>query len=218
MNKQTLYEMNAYILDKVIDFGDFYKTENSDASSFSDWNARDVVGHINAWVDFLNKKLESFKKETSFKDLGENGLEAYNKETYEKNKNKKLRDVITESKTVFGEYKNSFELFSEEELFSKEFPTGFDVELWRYASMDLVIHPINHMLYHYLKRRDYERFLSEAGETHTYCVEYSDDNDAIYYFQDLFESEENKNIILREIMEKYKGNELLKGIMESNRK
>ncbi|MDR1220381.1 MAG: ClbS/DfsB family four-helix bundle protein [Treponema sp.] len=216
MNKQTLYEMNTYILDKIVDFGDFYKTENIEISSFSDWNTRDVIGHINAWVDFFNKKLESFKKDTSFRNLGENGLEKYNKESYERNKNKKLNDVMNESKTVFGEYKNSLELFSEDELFSREFPTGFDVELWRYASMDLIIHPINHILYQYLKRRDYEKFLSEAGEMHTYCVEYSDDNETMYYFQDLFESEENKNMIITEIVEKYKGNKLLKKIIKIN--
>ncbi|MDR0556537.1 MAG: ClbS/DfsB family four-helix bundle protein [Treponema sp.] len=213
MNKQALYETNKYILDKIIDFGGFYKTENTDISSFSDWNARDVIGHINAWVDFFNKKLRSFKNDASFRGLGENGIEEYNKESYEKNRNKKLDDVINESRMLFGEYKNTLELFSEDELFSKKFPTGFDVELWRYASKDLVTHPINHLLYQYLKRRDYERFLSEAGGMHKYCVEYSDGNESMYYFQDLFESEEKKEAALMEILERYKGNDLIKEII-----
>jgi hypothetical protein len=48
--------MNEYILGKIVAFGEFYKLEDIHESSFSNWNARDVIGYINTWVDFMNKK------------------------------------------------------------------------------------------------------------------------------------------------------------------
>ncbi|MHB9295271.1 hypothetical protein PilKf_01013 [Pillotina sp. SPG140] len=217
MNKQTLLEMNKHILHKIEDLAIFYKMEDINESSFSDWNARDVIGHLNTWVDFLNNKLKSFKKENQFKDLEQDEIEKYNNENYEKNKNKILNDVLNEARIIFGNFKNSLELFTEDELFSKDYRTGFDVELWRYMSMDLITHPINHILYQYLKRRNYEKFILESEDVKKYCGRYSDENDTIYYFKDLFKNEEEKKIILKDISEKYKDNKLIEEIIKINK-
>jgi hypothetical protein len=208
--------MNEVILGKIIAFGAFYGMETIHESSFSNWNARDVIEHINFWVDFLNRKLESFKKETSFKDLEKSEVAEYNKKNYIKNKHKDLHDTVQTSRKIFGDFKNSLVLFTEDELFSEKFETGFDVVLWRYISMDLITHPINHILYHYLKRKDYKEFVSEAESVHKYCVDYSDDNDTIYYFQDLFENEEKKRMTFMEMPEKIKENKMIKEIIKIN--
>jgi hypothetical protein len=216
MNKQTLLEMNKYISGKIIAFAEFYGMEDIHASSFSDWNARDVIGHINTWVEFMNKKLESFKKDNAFKDLEKAEIAEYNKQNYIKNKNKNIIDVVRESKKIFGDFKNSLELFTEDELFSREFKTGFDVVLWRYMSMDLITHPINHMLYQHLKRKNHKEFVSEVEEVYKLCADYSDDNDTIYYFQDLFENEEEKKTAFMKLSEKIKENKTIKEIIKIN--
>jgi hypothetical protein len=218
MNKQTLLEMNEYILGKIVAFGEFYKTEDIHESSFSNWNARDVIGHINTWVDFMNKKIESFKKDNLFKDKEKFEVAEYNKESFIKNKNKDIKNIIQESREIYGNFGYCLELFTEDELFSTKFETGFDVVLWRYISMDLITHPINHMLYQYLKRKNYKEFIFEAEEVYKYRAEYSDDNDTIYYFRDLFENEEEKGKFFMEISEKFNENKIVEEIIKINMK
>jgi hypothetical protein len=213
MNKQTLSEMSEQILNKIMDFSNFYKTEDTNKSSFFDWNARDVIGHLNTWVDYLNKNLELFKNENKLKHIE---VEEYNKENYEKNKNKTIGDVLNESKNIFGNFKNSLELFTEEELFSMIFQKKFEVPLWRYISIGLITHPIDHILYHYLKRRDYEKFIAEAEDVEKYCNDHSDDNDTIYYFKDLFNNDSEMDLIFTEILKEYKYNKLIEEIIKIN--
>ena len=216
MNKQTLLEMNEYILGKIVAFGEFYRMEDIHESSFSNWNARDVIGHINTWVDFMNKKIESFKRNNLFKDIEKFEVAEYNKESFIKNKNKDIKNIIQESKKIYGNFKYSLELFTEDELFSKKFETGFNVVLWRYISMDLITHPINHILYQYLKRKDYREFIFEAEEVYKYRAEYSDDNDTIYYFHDLFENEEEKKKVFIKISEQFNKNKIIEEIIKIN--
>jgi hypothetical protein len=210
--------MNKIILGKITAFGNFYKFEDTNVSSFSNWNARDVIGHINTWVDYLNRKLDSFKNNNLFEDIEKNvnEIEKYNKENYEKNKNKNIDNIINDSKTIFKNYKNSLNLFTEDELDSAIFPTGFGVKLWRYASKDLVTHSINHILYQYLKRKDYNEFIKECEDVYKYCNDYSDEIDAIYYFQDLFENEGEKKSALSELSEKYNKNKIIMEIIKIN--
>jgi hypothetical protein len=218
MNKQTLLEMNKYILGKIVAFGEFYGLEDINESSFSNWNARDVIGHINTWVDFMNKKIESFKRDNLFKDIEKFEVAEYNKESFIKNKNKDIKTIIQESKKIYGIFKDSLDLFTEDELFSKRFETGFDAVLWRYISMDLITHPINHILYQYLKRQDYKEFIAEAEEVYKYCAEYSDDNDTIYYFKDLFENEEENEKVFMKLSKEFRGNKIIEEIIKINMK
>lgn len=217
MDKSALLEMNRYILGKIVSFGNFYKLEDTNESSFSNWNARDVIAHLNTWFDFLNQKLESFKRDNSFEDLKKSEIEQYNIKNYEKNKKKDILEVMDESKKILGCFKNSLELFTEDELMSKEFPTGFDVVLWRYVSMDLITHPVNHILYQYLKKRNYREFIFEAKEFYKYCNDHSDDYDTIYYFKDLFESKEQEERSLMELSKEYNHEEIIKEILDINK-
>jgi hypothetical protein len=218
MDKKIILELWDYILNKIIIFSDFYKSENILKTDFLDWNVRDVIGHINSWIKFSEDKLESIKLKQSFDDISHVEIEKFNKANYEKYKNVSLENVTNESKILLEQYKNILYLFNEEELLSNKFPTGFSFELWRYMAMDLGIHPIMHILYQYLKRRDYNNFIDEIEGSKKYFMEFSNNNIGEYNFSDLFGNKQEKEKRFNELEEKIKdkNNELVEEIIKIN--
>jgi hypothetical protein len=216
MDKKVIFELRSYILSKIDDFSKYYKNEDIHITSFSNWNARDVIGHINSWIQFSEDKLESIKSKKSFEDVSHVDIEKFNKINYENNKNKSLETVVNESKIIIEEYKNILELFDEKELLSNKFPTGFSFELWKYMAMDLGIHPLMHILHHNIKRGDYYEFIKEIEKSRKYFVEYSGNNIKEYDFTGLFENREEKEERFKELKEIGKDNKLIKEIIEIN--
>lgn len=216
MNKDTILKLSKYTLNKLIEFSEYYKNENLLETSFFDWNVRDVIGHINSWLNYSENKLESIKVEYSFEDHVD--VEKFNKENYEKNKNLSLETVINETKIMVEKYKGILELFDEEELLSREFKTGFSFELWKYMALDAYTHPIIHILYHYIKRKNYTKFIELIKENRKYFMEYSDNDIKIYYFGNLFVDKNEKEKRFKELEEMLNNNadELIKKIIEIN--
>jgi hypothetical protein len=194
-------------LKKIIEFSEFYKKEDIANSSFSDWNVRDTIGYINSWIKYSEEKLESIKSKRSFDEVSHIDIEKFNETNYTKNKNFVLENVITGTRNLFGKYTKVLNLFNEDELESKEFPTGFSFALWKYMAMDVFIHPIIHILYYYIKRKDYKEFIEEIKRTKNYFLDYSDNNLNVYYIGDLFEKEEEKNKRFIELKEHIKDKE-----------
>jgi hypothetical protein len=145
--------------------------------------------------------LESIKLKRSFEDVSHVDIEKFNKTNYEKYKNETLENVVNESKIILEKYKNILNLFDEEELSSNKFPTGFSFALWKYMAMDLCIHPLMHIMYQYIKRRDYNEFVKEVESSKKYFEEYSENNIKEYYFGDLFEDKEEKEKLFKELKE-----------------
>jgi hypothetical protein len=216
MDKKAILELRNYILNKIYDFSEYYKNENIYITSFSDWNARDVIGHINRWIKFSEDKFESIKLNKSFEDVNHADIEKFNKINYENNKNKSLETIVNESKMILEKYENILELFDEEELSGNKFPTGFSFELWKYMAMDLGIHPLMHILYHNIKRMDYHEFIKEIERSRKYFIEYSGNDIKEYDFTGLFENREGKEEGFKELKEIGKGNKLIEEIIELN--
>jgi hypothetical protein len=107
-------------------------------------------------------------------------------------------------------------LFDEEELLDNKFPTGFSFELWKYMAMDLGIHPLMHILYHNVKRRDYYEFIKGVERSRKYFIEYSGNNVKEYNFNGLFEEKKEKEERFKELKEIGKGNKLIEEIIEIN--
>jgi hypothetical protein len=208
--------LGRYTLDEIIKFGKYYENDNIFETSYSNWNVRDVIAHINSWVKFSGDKLESIKTQKQFEDVAHNGIEELNRQNYEKNKNKSLDDTISETKIIYNNYKNVLDLYNDDELLSKKFPTGFSCTLWEYMALDLFIHPINHILYQYIKRKDYNEFINEVENS----KKYSNNNTEIYNFCDLFEHKEEMENHLNELLEiiKNSGNEFIEEIIKENMK
>ncbi|MDR1179425.1 MAG: hypothetical protein LBK44_02875, partial [Spirochaetales bacterium] len=108
------------------------------------------------------------------------------------------------------------DLFSEEELLNNEFPTGFSWTLWKYMAMDLCIHPLMHIMYHYIKRGDYNEFIKEAENSKKYFMEYSGNSIKEYYFGDLFGNKEEKEKRFNELKETGKNNKFIEEIIKIN--
>jgi hypothetical protein len=69
MNKKYILKLEQYTISRIIEFGEKYKNENIIETSYINWNARDVIGHINCWVDYSKNKLVSIKTNKLFKDI-----------------------------------------------------------------------------------------------------------------------------------------------------
>jgi hypothetical protein len=65
-------------------------------------------------------------------------------------------------------------------------------------------------------KKDYNGFIFEAEEAYKYRAEYSDDNDTIYYFKDLFEDEEEKKKVFIKILEEFDKNKITGGYPKSD--
>ena len=219
MDKKTISELRDYVLSRIIYFYEYYKNENISETSFSDWNVRDVIGHINSWIKFSEDKLESIKLNRPFNDVnGEAGVKQLNQNAYEKNKNETLENVINESKMILERYKNILDLYSEEELLSDKFPIGFTCELWKYMAMDLGLHPLTHIMYQYIKREDYDEFIEEVRCNKKHFMDFSNNDIKVYYFGELFENKSEKEKKLHELQcaIKNKGNKLVEEIIKIN--
>jgi hypothetical protein len=86
----------------------------------------------------------------------------------------------------------------------------YSSELWEYIVMNVFIHPLLHILHHFLKRKDYDEFIKEIRISKKYFMEYSKNNVNIYFFGNLFENKDEMNerfIELRDLI-KNKDNEI----------
>jgi hypothetical protein len=218
MDKNYILELRNYILNKIVYFYDYYKNENIIKTSFSNWNVRDVIGHINSWLKYSEDKLESIKLKKSFEYVDDVDIEKFNRINYEKNKNESLDNIINESKILLEKYKYILDLFDEKEMFSEKFPTGFTFALWKYMTMDLIIHPIMHILYYFLKMEDYNEFIKEIENSKIYFMEYSENVIGEYNFKDFFENIKDKDRIFNGLKEtiKNKNNEFINEIIKLN--
>jgi hypothetical protein len=216
MDKRTIFELRDYISNKIIYFCEYYKNENILETSFSNWNVRDVIGHINSWIKFSMNNLEAIKLNQPLENGGRVNVEMFNKNNYEKYKNKTLENVINESKMILEKYGNIFNSFNEEEIFSNVSPVGSSPQLWKGMAMDLCIHPLTHIMKHYLMKRDYNEFIKEIESSKKYFLEYSGNDMKVYFLWDLFEDKEEKKRRYKELKEIGKGNKFIEEIIKIN--
>jgi hypothetical protein len=216
MNKKYLLEARDYIYNKIIYFGNQYRNNNILETSFLNWNVRDVIGHINGWIKWSEDIIESIKVKQISKDAFNVDVEIFNKSNYEKYKIVSLDNVINESKIILDKYKSLLNLFDDNDLLSKDFQTGFDFPAWKYMTMDLIYHPIMHILYYYLKTNDYNEFIKEIKSSKKYFMVYSENNIKEYNFKDFFESKEDMTNKFNKLKEIVKDNEFLNEVIKVN--
>lgn len=149
-------------------------------SSFDDWNDADVVGHIVGWMDYSIDKLTCIK--TGGRQNAEysqvTSLSEINAILYGKMKDKSIEDIESAYLNSLGSYIKAVSLYSNTEVNLDTFDTGFNMELWRYMFMDTVIHPVQHILYQYLKKREYGKVSEAIGKSKEAFEEYSEGKQA----------------------------------------
>jgi hypothetical protein len=194
--------------------GTFYNkfSEENINSNFSDWNAKDVIGHILFWVDHCGEKLYKIKKGLPCTQYSDPYKE--NENTYIKNKNMQQKILFEKYNNAIFNCKNAVDLFTENELLDKTFPTGFNFELWRYMVMDIYVHPTMHLLHYYIKTKHYDDFINIIKYSYNIFMEYSDNDINVFDFSGYYENKNKQKEQFSKL--KNDGNEIIKQIMEIN--
>ena len=171
MNKKKIFEMADYINSAIIHFSEFYKNENISETSYSNWNARDVIAHINCWIENSGNKLENIKqKNYRIEEINFEFIEKNNKLFYEKYKGTLLENVKNDTKTVLENYVKVIDLYTEEDLLSTEFPIGISLKLSEYMAYDIFLHPLQHLLCYYKEHESIEEFFKLLEESQKYST------------------------------------------------
>jgi hypothetical protein len=191
------------------------KTTNTRLSSYDDWNYKDIIAHITEWIDFSAKKLESIKNGKVFKDIDD--FNRVNQIWYANDKDKDIETISLDFTNAINQYKDVVKLYSEEDLIRKDYPTGFEFEIWRYMIMDGSIHPNKHLLYHYLKKRDYESFIRIVEQTESIFALYSKNSIDVYSFEEYEDISGMVKDSIRELDKTYSHNEIIKKVIEANK-
>jgi hypothetical protein len=216
MDKKFVLELKEYILNKIVYFCEYYGTENILESSISNWNVRDVIGHINGWLKYSVDLVEKTKFKKPLKVFTQNETEISNIGFFENNKDKTLESTLDEFKKLLERYNNLLDLLNDGESLKCNFTTGVSCEIWEYMTWDLGIHPIRHILYHYLKNNDFNEFINEIENSKKYVLKYSENRLDEYNFNEYFENKMGKNEKFIKIKEKNINNEFIEEIIRIN--
>ena len=216
MDKKSILELKEYIFSKIVYFCEYYRNENILDSDFSNWNSKDVIGHINGWLKYSEELVEKTKFKEPIKVFTQSETDTANKLFYESNKDKSLETILYEFKTLLEKYNNIMDLLNDEELLKCNFSTGTSCEIWEYMTWDLGIHPIRHILYHYLKNNDFNEFINEIENSKKYFLEYSENKLYEYSFNEFFEDKMEKNEIFKKLKENNINDEFIKEIIKIN--
>jgi hypothetical protein len=214
MNINKIMTLGEYTYEEINKFCKMFHNENT-ISTFLDWNAKDVLGHIIFWIDYSGRKLDCIKSNKQFDDIS--NFETINKETYDKNKKIKIYNLYSKLDLSFLQYKKAIKLYTDNELLSKTFPTGFSFELWRYMAMDIYIHPMMHLMYHYLKTGNNNEFINIIDNSINNFLEYSNNDINVFKFEEYYENQENRINQFKKVKEEKEINNVrIKKIIEIN--
>ena len=188
-------------------------------SSYKNWNDNDVIGHIVGWMNYSIDKLSCIKLGTNQSDeyAQVTSLNDINMILYNKTNGKDREEIETNYIKAIGSYLTVISLFSNNEINLDTFETGFKMELWRYMLLDTVIHPIQHILYQYLKRNDYKQIANVLMNTKDIFEQYSESKKGYKLLEFEIEKPEYQNK-LKELEKDYSTNINVKEFVQINRK
>ena len=213
MKKQKLILLCDSTHDLIGKFYKNYFQENIN-SSLTNWNAKDVLGHILFWMNHCGNKIYHIKKGLPFK-----AVDAYkaNDENYVKNKEQKIEKIFEDINNVIFNCTNVIDMYTENELLDKTLPTGYDFEMWRYIAMDMYIHPIKHLLHYYLKTENYNEFINVILHSNNNFMEYSNNDMNVYNFYDFYEDSKKRKEQFFKLKDINKENDLIDNLIEINK-
>ena len=191
--------------------------ESCVAGSFENWNDTDVVGHIVGWMTYSIDKLSCIKLCTKQSDeyAHVTSLNEINTILYKKMNGKSSEEIESNYITSIGSYLKAISLFSNNDINLDTFETGFKMELWRYMLMDTVIHPVQHVLYQYLKKNNYEKINTVIMKTKDIFNQYSSVNDGYKLSEfEIERSEYQKK--LKELDKEYGSNKAVEDFIHVN--
>ncbi len=190
------------------------RSEKLEDSTYQDWSYKDVVAHLTRWISFSANRLNCIANKIRFNDVED--FRKANKEWYEEDKGKGLGEVEDKFDQAVARYKEVIQDYGNEDLIREDFPLGFKIELWRYMIMDGSIHPNGHLLYHYLKRRNYWYFLKVLEDTEDIYSLYSNRNNKVYSFKEYEDTNGMVKARMEELRNIHSDMGILKKVMDAN--
>jgi len=168
------------------------KTWASDlpTSSFEDWNLRDLVCHINARVEFCQRKLRAI--EAGATTVSSVDVAAFNREVYQSHRKAPLSVALSDNARALDALAAAARAIPDRLVSRKDLPTGFDLPLWRYVLIDGFAHPTQHLIFHCLKRGHMPLFFDLERQSRSRFHWIAPDNpSAALCFRDYFSSNGN---------------------------
>lgn len=185
--------------------------------SYEDWNNGDVIGHICGWMDYSIDKLTSLKRGTKpsdeYNDVS--SLDEINKILYAKTRNASRETLEAGYRSSVDRYLETIGLFSDADINADTFDTGFKMDLWRYMLMDTVIHPVQHVLYQYLKKGAHDKLVAAITRGADAFGKYAEGNKAWELSEFRIDRAEYQEKLGRMDAE-YGGNKLVQAFVRAN--
>ena len=219
MNRNELVGMvenGTSVIRSFLNDGD---SSEHNISSFENWNNNDVVGHIIGWMSYSIDKLSSIKLGTKQSDEYANvtSLQEINTILYNKMKGKDKEEIESNYLNAIGSYIKVIALYSNNDINLDTFDTGFNMELWRYMLLDTVIHPVQHVIYQYLKYDKYLEVNFIIQKTASIFNQYSSVNEGYKLQEFEIERDEYQNKLI-ELEKHYGSNDNVKAFIQMNKK
>jgi hypothetical protein len=128
------------------------KTWASDLSTsrLEDWNLRDLVCHINAWVESCQRRLRAI--EAGAATVSSIDVAAFNRAVYQSHRRIPLSVAVSDNARAFQALAVAARAIPDRLTERSDLPTGFGLPLWRYVLVDGFAHPTQHLMFHCLKR------------------------------------------------------------------
>ena len=199
----------------ISDFIDAYKEkEEKNVSSYGDWNCRDTAAHILEWIVFSKNKIRAIANALPFTEI--ENLDDFNFAAWQKNKNEPIEHIHSALLYALDDYKNAVALYSDVDLERRDFPTGFNFEMWRYMILDTVIHPVMHILYHLLKTKHFDLFAAQCGRRRNVFSDFSGGDINVYSFEEYIENRETFTSAIQELKSRFPNDNVIYSILRAN--
>ncbi len=202
MDSERILSLIKETEDNIADFIKTFSTEHKNASSFEDWDSKDVVFHINSWMGFAAKKLKDIKSGVEPDTVSD--IDSFNITNYNQTVKSNLDAAQKSMAATIQELLNIVSAFTERELLSTSFPTGFPFELWRYIVMDGYIHPNKHLMQYYIESGYYEKFVGLVLKCKNNYLWYAGDDRGVFFFDEFFNNEKER----KECFKKFKNSSI----------
>jgi hypothetical protein len=152
-----------------------------------DWNLRDMVCHINAWVEFCHRRLCAI--EAGATTVSSIDVDAFNRAVYQSHRRMLLSVAMSDNARALDALAAAARAIPDRLAARRDLPTGFDLPLWRYVLIDGFAHPTQHLMFHCLKRGHMPLFFALEQQSRSRFHWFAPDNrSAALCFRDYFPS------------------------------
>jgi hypothetical protein len=190
MHLEKILNMIRETESNITDFIKIFSTERKYPTSFEDWDSKDVIFHINSWIGFAEKKLRDIQSDLEPDNISD--INGFNVANYNRTMNNSMEMARKSMEITIDEFLNVVSAFSETELFSKSFPTGFSFELWRYIVMDGYIHPNMHLMQYYIESGYYQKFIDLVLKSKDNYLWFAGDDIGVFFFGEFFNNDKER--------------------------